>query len=89
MCYLHAYPQAHPALRHGFSRKRRASGEGEPPLIGLIIDLRLRLYGLFAYMARPELTVRERLTAYRVALKGLRRVARLAKEMAESPDGGF
>ena len=93
LCRVHAYPEAHPQLRHGFYRAGwtaaeraavalagDAQGAEGDSLAGEIAVLRLRIRGVLAYLQQQELTAGERVTAYRILLRGVRMVGRMAKE---------
>ena len=92
LCWMHAYPDANPAIRHGFYRSRRTEAEafvarraeeaGTGPLAPEIAVLRLRIRRVLGYLNRPELTRQERLAALRLVLAGVRRVARLLRAQA-------
>ncbi|MFW6070530.1 MAG: hypothetical protein ACOC9X_05735 [bacterium] len=95
LCWLHADPQNHPRLRHGFYRIRRhldpralallesleAAGR---PLDARIAEMRVRLYGLLAYSSQNPLTPDELCLLAELTLRGVRAVARAAHARREA-----
>lgn len=90
MCRVHAYPEAHPKIRHGYYRSTpylRAAeqayvaqlvAEGEP-LAAEIVLLRLKIRAVLAYLAQPEVGLAQRRAAYGILLEAVRTVSRLLR----------
>lgn len=88
LCKLHAYPERHSQLQHGYFRRRPFFGEamqayvaeqateGEP-LAGELVVVRLKLRGVMTYLAVQDLTNRERVRATSLLLQGSGTVARI------------
>jgi hypothetical protein len=90
LCRVHAYPDAHGQLRHGYYRRTpylppqvesalaRLAVEGEP-LAAEIVVARLKIAALLAYMNQPDLPAGAWLPACRIMPRALRVVARLVR----------
>jgi hypothetical protein len=90
-CRVHAYPDAHGRLRHGFYRHparlppemqaslARMATNGEP-LAAEIAIARLKVASLLATLRQPDLPPSEWLAATRLLLLALRTTGRLARQ---------
>ncbi len=97
LCWVHLFPDRHPRITHGFTRKLpyfpaavseqiRALAADEP-LAAEIYVLRLKLADLEAYLQRPELTAKEKENAASALFTAARSVMKLT-EALEALKGG-
>jgi hypothetical protein len=102
LCWLHAYPDEHPRIRHGYYRASPPLDEvqwqaislgraSERPLDGEIVMTRLLVDMVADYLETSERPLREDLNSVRLIISNVRAVARLLlarKKLEASTEAG-
>jgi hypothetical protein len=88
LCWLHAYPEEHPQIRHGYYMSPlplsevereaiRLAMASERPLQGEIVLTRILIHMLLAYVTESGLPLGENLHSVRLIIQNVRTVAKL------------
>lgn len=96
LCWIHANPEQHGAIRHGFYRQAPPLSAEEQEAVALtwnqghelaaaILIARLQILRLLAYLAQTERPLAQELNTIRLLLKGCRRVRRLTAAARQAP----